>query len=551
MIQKPTITIPREAIYILSQLQSAGFEAYIVGGAVRDLIRLYRPDNFKSISQISPLLSPYSFDYDFATQAKPEEMLQLFTDSFCENDFGTVSITLENLWDQMGVSKAYRQNFDSLIKSLTPPTSTKIIDLVHAKKVHISLKNESKSLETNLQSSPPHQAKIPNFEITTYRSKELYENGPRKPSSLSWGKSLPEDLTRRDFTINALALAISPQTVRDLWRVFQNEDSLSIALEPALYELIDEHHSLADLARGQIKTVGDPHQRFQEDALRMLRAIRLAVQLDFQIDSQTLEAIQTNAKLLEQISWERIRDEFLKMLSSYQSRRAIELLDETNLLSHILPELLATKGVKQGGHHTTDVWTHALDAVQACPSRDPIVKLASLLHDIAKPQTSAEKSGQITAYNHEVIGSRVAKQIARRLKLSSHDQQRIFILTRFHMFHYQPQNTDASIRRFMRQVGLENIDDILDLREGDRLGSGARKTSWRLEEMKQRMIEQLNQPLDTTDLAVNGHDLIQELKLQPGPKIGQILQTLLEKVLDEPGLNQKEILLKLAQKEAA
>ncbi|MFH2022212.1 MAG: CCA tRNA nucleotidyltransferase [Patescibacteria group bacterium] len=549
-MQKSQITLPREAIYILEKLQSAGFEAFIVGGAVRDLLRLDQQNDLKSKSAPQPLLSPYSFDYDFTTQAKPEEMLKLFVDSFYENDFGTVSITLENLWEQMAVSPAYRQAFATLIKSLAPPTLPKIIDLLQAKKMHISLKTNLETPKTNVPPETDQKLKIPNFEMTTYRSQELYENGPRKPSSLSWGESLSQDLGRRDFTINALAISISPEITKQLLANSQTKSALTASLQPDQYEIIDEHHSLADLEAMTIKTVGDANQRFAEDALRMLRAIRLAVQLDFQIDDLTLTAIQVNAKLLQQISWERIRDELLKMLSSPQPKRAIELLDETNLLKFILPELLTTKGIKQGGHHTTDVWTHALDTVQACPSSDPVVKLASLLHDIAKPQTYEEKSGQITAYNHEVLGSRMVKNVARRLKLSSHDQQRIFILTRFHMFHYQPKNTDASIRRLMRQVGLENIDDILDLREGDRLGSGARKTSWRLEEMKQRMIEQLNQPLAVTDLAINGRDLMQALNLQPGPKIGQILALLLEKVLDQPELNQKEKLLELAKESA-
>lgn len=170
------------------------------------------------------------------------------------------------------------------------------------------------------------------------------------------------------------------------------------------------------------------------------------------------------------------------------------------------------------------------------------------MHDISKPETQAYQNNTITFYNHEVIGARVAKRIAERLRLSKHDCNRVFTLVRFHMFYYQPHNTDASIRRFMRKVGLENINDILDLREGDRLGSGARKTSWRLEEMKARMVEQLHQPFDVTDLAVNGHDLISELSLTPGPQLGQLLNQLFERVLDNPELNTKENLITEAKK---
>jgi tRNA nucleotidyltransferase (CCA-adding enzyme) len=534
------LSLPREVIFILDKLQSAGHDAYIVGGAVRDLIRSASASDEVKKEDQNPALSPYSFDWDLTTQAKPEEIKELFLESFYENDFGTVSITLENLWEQMRVSPPYKEAFSTLLTGLNAPTPPKLIDLAKAKKVHVSLQ------DGEINQEEPVKPRVPNFEITTYRSKELYEDGPRKPSSLSWGESLTEDLNRRDFTINAMALSIPKEVIQDLLAESNEKDALTVTLAPEQFEIIDQHGSLDDLHSKQIKTVGDPDLRFKEDALRMLRAIRFAVQLNFQIEDQTLQAITRNSGLLTQISMERIRDEFLKMLASSYPKKAIELLDETQLLPHILPELLQTKAVGQGGHHTTDVWTHALDALQACPSLDPVVKLSTLLHDISKPETSKEINGQITAYNHEVVGSRVAKQVARRLKLSNIDSQRVFILTRFHMFHYQPQNSDASIRRFMRKVGLENIDDILDLREGDRLGSGARKTSWRLEEMKQRMIEQLNQPLDATDLAISGHDLIKDLGMKPGPKIGEVLKALLEKVLDEPEINTKDSLLKLA-----
>jgi putative nucleotidyltransferase with HDIG domain len=324
-----------------------------------------------------------------------------------------------------------------------------------------------------------------------------------------------------------------------------------IEVTPEHYTLHDPHSGEQDLANQLIKTVGDPHRRFQEDALRMLRAIRFSVQLNMRIEAETYHALQTHHELLSHISLERIRDEFLKMLVSNYPKEAIELLDETQLLYYIIPELLDAKGVKQGGHHTTDVWTHSLDALAECPSSDPVVKLAALLHDISKPETFALVNSLPTFYNHEILGSRKAKKIAQRLRLSNFDVDRIFILVRHHMFHYQPEHTDAAIRRFMRKVGLENIDDMLDLREGDRLGSGARKTSWRLEEMKERMIEQLHQPMDVTDLAINGTDLMTELQLVPGPVIGKLLHALFEQVLDNPELNTKERLIEKARLELA
>lgn len=497
----------------MQTLKGAGFEAFIVGGAVRDLLILKKNN--------SP--APLTTDYDFATNATPEEIQKLFPESFYENEFGTVAITAEELAQQAG--------FEPTFVKVAAIAEQKVIDLTAASKIHASLSSpyQEKQAEKSSQKSP-------NFEITTYRSQELYSNF-RKPDSLQWGTSIEEDLTRRDFSINALALTLTQEV---------SLDQPLLTLAPDEYTLIDLHHGLADLDAHLIRTVGDPATRFQEDALRMLRAIRLSVQLNFEIEEQTFAALLAHHELLDHISAERIRDEFLKMLKSEYPAEAIELLDETQLLEFILPELLAAKGVQQGGHHTTDVWTHSLDALRYCPSPDPIVRLATLLHDIAKPDTYAEQNGTITFYNHEIIGARVAKKIAQRLRLSKEEQDRIFTLVRYHMFHYQPENTDAAIRRFMRKVGLNNINDILDLREGDRLGSGARQTSWRLEEMKQRMIAQLHQPFDINDLAIDGHDLMREFNLQPGKVIGEVLHYLFEQVLENPELNTPEHLVELA-----
>lgn len=484
-------------------------------------------------------------DYDFTTSAKPEEIQLLFPEHFYENTFGTVSVTHEHLTQQMGrtvdLSEVIHQELES----------DRIIDVAQATKIHISLAHKSTSRQvTGGQGEMPPDAReasssdlFPAYQITTFRSDEVYDDF-RRPTSMNWGTTLDQDLERRDFTINAMALKVD---LNLLLEVVTPEAKPLITLNLDHYTVIDPHQGQVDLQARLIKTVGTPTVRFQEDALRMARAIRFSVQLNLHIDEPTFTAITAHAHLISHISWERIRDEFLKMLKSPYPAEAIELLDEAGLLTHIMPELLATKGVEQGGHHTTDVWTHSLDALRTTPATDPIVRLATLLHDIAKPQTQAFQNQTITFYNHEIVGARIAKKIAERLRLSRTECERIFILVRHHMFHYQPENTDAAIRRFMRKVGLENIDDILDLREGDRLGSGARKTSWRLEEMKQRMIEQLHQPFAVTDLAINGHDLMTEFKLKPGPMIGQVLNELFEKVMDQPELNTKETLLDLAE----
>lgn len=517
------LTLSLPALSILKTLQEAGYEAYIVGGAVRDLLLQAGNDQTALMT-----------DYDFTTSAKPEEIQALFPESFYENTFGTVSITHEDLMTQLGRK-------ETVSPSPIEAPKNRIIDLAQASKIHTSLQAQVQNPDESAESSS--HPLFPEYQITTFRSDEVYDDF-RRPSSMNWGTTLEEDLERRDFTINAMALKVESAVINDILnRVKENV----VELEPDHYTLIDPHLGQTDLQAGVIRTVGEPSVRFQEDALRMMRAIRFSVQLNLEIDPATFDGITARAELIKHVSWERIRDEFIKMLKSNYPAEAVELLDVAGLLTHILPELELTKGVEQGGHHTTDVWTHSLDALRSTPSQDPVVRLATLLHDIAKPQTQAFQNQTVTFYNHEIIGSRVAKAIAERLRLSKDDCQRVFTLVRYHMFHYQPHNTDAAIRRFMRKVGLQNVDDILDLREGDRLGSGARKTSWRLEEMKQRMIEQLHQPMAVTDLAINGSDLMQEFQLKPGPVIGQVLHELFEKVLDHPELNTRENLLREAK----
>lgn len=521
-MQRQPLPISREALFILKTLQDHGYDAYLVGGAIRDILL----NQLNSDAQVAPI------DYDFTTNATPEQILAVFPEAFYENTFGTVMLTPADARAQFGLP--------NLETELLHPhqSSDRIIDLATAKKVHESLAVPEPA-ELHHTSKVDHH----NYEITTYRSEDAYSDH-RRPDSVTWGSTIAEDLERRDFTVNALAIEIDAEYLRSL----SAQQTESITTVPAeKYQVIDYHGGTADLVAGVLRTVGDADARFQEDALRILRAVRFAVQLGMNIAPETFTALRRHGSLLEHISWERISTEFLKMLASPNPKLAIELLDEVDVLSLILPELLKTKGVEQGGHHTTDVWTHSLDALATCPSSDPIVRLATLLHDIGKPATQRVTNGQITFYNHEVIGARIAKTVAKRLRLSKKNIDRVFILVRHHMFHYQPHNTDASIRRFMRKVGLENIDDILDLREGDRLGSGARKTSWRLEEMKQRMIEQLNQPLEIKDLAIGGHELMDQFQIKPGPILGDILQYLFEQVLENPELNTPDQLLFLAK----
>lgn len=523
-----TLNLPFEVLYILNKLIENDFEAYLVGGAVRDLVMEAKIVEIK--------------DFDFTTNATPAEIQKVFPDSFYENKFGTVSVTQENLLEE--IAKKYqlpKQNLSSFDKE-EKTTSNRIIDLKNAKKIHISLKDKA---TTAKQISETKSNGLAPFEITTYRSDGEYLDH-RRPETVDFGQNIEEDLERRDFTINALAIAVDRDFLKQIFD--QKNLASSYQLKKSDYALIDLHHGQEDIEKRIIRTVGNPDQRFTEDALRMLRAVRLAVQLKMDIETSTYFAIKYHKDLLKFVSFERIRDEFMKILSSRDPAKGIELLDQVELLRNIIPELYPGIGMQQRGHHTTDVWTHSIDALRHCPSQDPIVRLAALLHDIGKPPSYKEENKEITFYSHDILGSRMASKIAERLRLPKKDVQRIFTLVRYHMFHYQANHSDASIRRFIRRVGFENIDDILDLREGDRLGSGAKKTSWRLEEMKQRIIEQLNQPMGLDDLAINGNDLMNELKLKPGPILGEILDKLLEEVLENPTLNQKEKLLEEAKR---
>lgn len=473
-------TLPKEVIAACFLLEEAGFEAYLVGGAVRDLF-LKRPVD----------------DWDFTTNAHPEEIQKLFPEHFYENTFGTVGVTVEHLFQQL---------------------QAEVLDLSETRRAEV-------------------------LEITTFRSESAYSDH-RRPDAVEWGQTLQEDLQRRDFTINALALRLvsTSENRQAFLSDFANQPA---SLEHEL-EFLDPFSGWQDLQNRSIRCVGDPHVRFEEDALRMLRAIRLASQLEFQIDQETLVAIQSHADLIQFVSWERIRDEFLKILVTNQVETAMIVLYSTGLLRHLLPELLAAKNVEQRGHHEYDVWTHSIRACQLCPSNDPVVKFAALLHDIAKPETQAELSdqpGEYSFHNHEVIGARVARNIARRFRLPKDDIQRVFTLVRWHMFYYQPTMTDAAIRRFMRKVEIENLDDIMALREGDRLGSGSKRTSWRLEEIKQRIHDQLHQPMKVTDLAIDGTDVMETLNISPSRQVGDILNALFEEVLEDPEKNTREYLL--------
>jgi tRNA nucleotidyltransferase (CCA-adding enzyme) len=456
--------LPEYVEEILLKFSKAGYEIYIAGGAVRDM-----------------LLGKIIYDWDFTTNATPKEMLKLFPEAYYTNKYGTVGI--------------------------------------------------------------PSKSERP-YEITTFRTEHGYSDA-RRPDSVKWGKTLLEDLKRRDFTINAMALSLSKpakKTKKANIKKLQGDNAQDLFL-------IDPYNGQKDLDNKLIKAVGNPEERFSEDALRMMRAVRIASELGFIIEKNTLESIKNNVTLINKISKERVRDELLKTLASAHPYEGIILFKEADLMQKVIPELEKTFGVEQaspGRHHIYDVGTHSMLSLKhvAEKNTDPIVRLATLIHDIGKPKTYKKlDNGTITFYNHEMVSTKIAKRIADRLKLSNKQKKKLVKLVRWHQFSVDENQTDSAIRRFIRHVGKENIADMLDLRVGDRLGGGARETSWRLEDFKKRLIEVQKQPFTVHDLKISGNDVMREMNLKPGPKVGEILDKLFEEVVEKKIPNAKEALM--------
>jgi putative nucleotidyltransferase with HDIG domain len=428
----------------MKQFEAAGFKIYIVGGTVRGLL-------MKRTVQ----------DWDFTTNAKPEEIMNLFPDSFYENTFGTVGIPEE----------------------------------IDGEKVV--------------------------FEVTTFRKESGYSN-TRHPDKVEWADNVEEDLARRDFTMNAIAFDGT--------------------------EYVDPYEGKKDIEAKIIRAVGDPDVRFSEDALRLMRAIRQSSQLQFHIEGKTLESIKKNAQLIKHISWERIREEFFKMLESDFPAEGVYLLKDVGILEIILPEVTACFEIDQVSperHHIYDVGTHSIESLRHCSSKDPITRFATLIHDIGKKETyrKDEKTGIITFYNHEVVGAQQAEQIAERFKLSNKQKEKLVNLVRLHQFTVSEEQSDKAIRRFIREVGVENIDEMLALRTGDRLGSGSSETSWRTELFKKRIEEVQVVPFSIKDLKINGNDVMKELGIKPGPEIGKFLETIFEEVDEGKLQNERELLI--------
>jgi tRNA nucleotidyltransferase (CCA-adding enzyme) len=361
------------------------------------------------------------------------------------------------------------------------------------------------------------------YEITTFRTDHDYADF-RRPHRVEFGSSLEADLARRDFTMNALA-----------W------GAPDAATGP---RLVDPHEGRADIAAGVIRAVGEPDGRFEEDALRMLRAVRFAATLEFQIEPATLAAIRRHAPLVAHLSGERIAVELGRILAVPQPSRGLRLLAETGILEHVSPELAAQRGVPQNKIPGEDLWDHTVRTVDSAANR-PVVRLAALLHDIGKPATAAD--GHF--YHHDTVGADLAEQFLDRLHLPKTTAERVVHLVRQHMFRYEANWGDAAVRRFLAKIGPDAIEDLFALREADNEGSGVPRDAEALGELRARIAAELaaGPILDRSALAVDGSDLMTELGLPAGPALGRILSALFERVVEEPHLNDRPTLMLLAR----
>ncbi len=443
------LKIPQEVKNVISNLQKADSQAYIVGGSVRDF-----------------LLGRETKDWDIATDARPEKIQGIFPESVYENDFGTVGV-----------------------KTDSDNPNLKIV------------------------------------EITTFRVEGKYTD-KRHPDEIKFAQTIDEDLKRRDFTVNAIAFNVDGN------------------------KLVDPFGGESDLKKKIIRAVGDPIARFEEDALRLMRAVRLSAELNFKIEDETAGAIVASAGLLEFIAKERVRDELVKIIMSDGEGpiKGIEQLEKLGLLKYIMPELREGLNIGQNKHHIYSCWEHnLLSLAYAGKSGYSLeIRLASLLHDVGKPRVKAGDGINSTFYGHETVGAKMTVQILNRLHFSKELIEKVASLVRYHLFYYNVgEVTEAGVRRFINRVGLENIEDLLKVREADRIGSGVPKAVPYKTRHLQFMIEKvMKDPISPKMLKVDGNRVMKILDVPPGPKVGAILNILLEEVLDDPQRNMDEYLEK-------
>jgi poly(A) polymerase/tRNA nucleotidyltransferase (CCA-adding enzyme) len=456
-------SLPREVVNAAKTLENKGFEAYLVGGCVRDLLIDKKPK-----------------DWDIATNATPMDIIKIFPDTFYENDYGTVGVVNKEAIDE----------------------SLKVI------------------------------------EITPYRLEGDYSNS-RHPDSVIFSKNLTDDLKRRDFTVNAIALKIDLRDVNSI-----------IGQYPDLYKghIIDLFGGLSDIEKRILRTVGSPEDRFREDALRLIRAVRIATENGFTINHDTYSAISKLAKHLSSVSKERIRDEFSRILNSDRPMVGLEMLRDLNLLDEILPILKKSIGVSQNKAHAYDVWVHTLRTVQHAAKKgfSLEIRLAALFHDIGKPETrrfSKEKKDW-TFYGHDVIGAKITSKALAELKYPNNLIDKVTKLVRWHMFFSDTEKiTHSAVRRLIANVGRENVWDLMNLRICDRIGTGRPKEDpYRLRKYRAMIEEVMMDPIKVSMLKIGGNEVMKLTGINPGPKIGFILNALLEEVLDDPSKNTEDYL---------
>ena len=430
-----------------ASFKEAGFQCYLVGGAVRDI-----------------LLGRSHTDFDVATDALPDQVTKLFRRVIPTGiKHGTVTV---------------------LYKGTT-------------------------------------------FEVTTFRTETGYSDG-RRPDNVRFAPTIFDDLSRRDFTINAMAYDLLTDT------------------------MVDPHEGRRDLSAKLIRAIGDPAERFREDGLRSLRACRFSAQLSFSVDKATLAAIPGALDVLAMISAERVRDEILKTLVSPLPSMGFFLMHDTGILRVILPELLEGAGIEQGSLHCYDVFTHSLYACDAAPSASIVLRLAALLHDVGKPRTrNVEPDGHPTFYSHEKVSAGMAEEILMRLKLPTTVIRDVTHLISHHMFNYQEEWSDAAVRRLVARVGEQTIDNLISLRRADQIGMCRENSAVFPQGLADfaariRSVLQSGRAVTVRQLAVNGNDLMEALGIPAGPIVGVILNELLQAVLDDPTLNQRATLLDIA-----
>jgi len=488
--------IPDYVTRVTETLEKAGFEAFLVGGCVRDLT-----------------LDRIPKDWDITTNAKPEEIIPLFDKTVYENKFGTVGVVFKD----ENVSRETTQ-------SVSPETDTKTMSNISSQKPVI-------------------------VEITPYRTEEKYSDN-RHPDEVKFSDNIEDDLKRRDFTINAMAYSPAITKVEE-GRISSAQGGSALGGKGHLKDMFN---GIKDIKDKVIRAVGNPNDRFQEDALRMLRAIRFSTQLNFAISHETMEAIIHNAPLIKNISFERIRDEFTKIIMSDNPMVGIGMLSKLGLLKYIIPELEEGIGCEQKGAHIYDVWEHLLHALDHASQKgwSLEIRLSALFHDIGKPKTrrwNGTKNGgegKYTFYGHEVVGARMTKQIMERLKYPKDTIDLVLKLVRGHMFFSDTEMiTLSAVRRVIANVGKDHIWDLMNVRECDRVGMKKKEAPYRLRKYHAMIEEALHDPISVGQLAIDGEYMIKTLDMLPGPRMGWILSSLLEEVLDDPTKNTKEHLSEL------